>query len=55
MSKANDTYELSETYIYPNCVVRVHRPILTDEERAIRMKRIYDAAAELLKEVYKMK
>jgi hypothetical protein len=31
--------------------VRVHRPILTDAERAVRLERIKKAAAKLLYEV----
>ena len=31
-------------------IVRVHRPELTEEERARRMKRVYNAAASVLKE-----
>ena len=33
-----------------NAVVRVYAPILTEEEHERRMKRIHDAAAELLKD-----
>jgi len=29
-------------------IVRVHRPVLTDEEREARMKLIADAAAKLM-------
>lgn len=29
-------------------IIRVHRPTLTDEERARRMKRIEDAAVQLI-------
>ena len=39
-------------YKYPNATVRVHRPDLTPEERAKRMKAIYDSAEMLLREVY---
>ena len=38
------------TFNYPNMVVRVHLPDLTDEEQKVRMKRIYKATEELLKE-----
>ena len=34
---------------YPNAVVTVHRPILSKEERARRMKLIEQAAIALLK------
>lgn len=35
----------------PEFIVRVHRPELTEEERARRMKRIYNAAEKVMKEV----
>jgi hypothetical protein len=47
--KQKDIYEEPITYIYPNAVVRVYRPILTPEERERRMKAIAKSAAELLK------
>ena len=31
-----------------NCIARVYRPILTDEERERRMERIKKAAADLI-------
>ena len=40
-------------FVYDNTVVRVHRPILTDAERAERMERIKEAAANLLYEAEK--
>lgn len=43
-----DTYREPVTYTYPNAIVRVYVPILTEEERAARMKRVHDAAARLL-------
>lgn len=43
------------TFKFPNAVVRVHRPELTDQERNKRMKAIHKASADLLKEVEKMK
>ena len=43
-----DIYKEPVTYTYPNAIVRVYSPILTEEERAARMKRIYAAAAQLL-------
>lgn len=43
-----DTYRDPVTYTYPNAIVRVYVPILTEEERAARMKRVHDAAARLL-------
>lgn len=47
MSK-NDTYMEPEIIHRPNAIIRVHRPILTPEEREFRMKMINDAAASLL-------
>ena len=38
------------TFNYPNAVVRVHLPDLTDEEQKARMKKIHKAAEELLKD-----
>lgn len=41
----------TETFTYPNAIVRVHFPAgLTDEENRKRMKKIRKAAEELLKE-----
>jgi hypothetical protein len=40
-------------FVYGNTVVRVHRPILTDAERAERLERIKEAAANLLYEAEK--
>lgn len=42
--------EGQRTFIYPNAIVRVHFPDLTDEEQQKRMKKIHQAAVELLKE-----
>lgn len=39
-----------QTFTYPNVVVRVHYPDLTEEENKRRMKRLHQAAAEILKE-----
>lgn len=43
----------TQVFTYPNAIVRVHFPDLTDEEQKRRMKKIHNAAAELLKEVRK--
>ena len=40
-------------FVFDNMQVRVHRPILTDAERAERLERIKAAAAHLLYEVEK--
>jgi ribosome recycling factor len=39
-----------ETFTYQNAVVRVHFPDITDEENRKRMKKIRQAAEELLKD-----
>ena len=44
-----------ETFTYPNAIVRVHFPDLTDGENSRRMKKIRKAAEELLKEKYQRK
>lgn len=48
--KGQDTYTRKRVFTYPNMVVEVFIPDLTDEENKKRMKRIHDAAAALLKE-----
>ncbi len=49
MKNCKDTYMEPITIEAPGAIIRVYRPILTEEERARRMKRLHDAAAELLK------
>lgn len=44
-----------KTFTYPNAIVRVHFPDLTDEENEKRMKKIRKATVELLKETRKKK
>ena len=46
----NDKYYPPLVFVYGNTTVRVHRPILTDAERAKRLERIKEAAANLLYE-----
>lgn len=46
--KSQDIYAEPEIFEFPNMVVRVHRPILTEEERARRMKAIEKATVSLL-------
>jgi len=41
-------YDKPTVFEFPNATVRVFRPILTDEERARRMKEIEKAAVELV-------
>jgi hypothetical protein len=43
-----DTYKEPITLNFPNMVVRVHRPELTQTERSSRMKKIELATANLL-------
>ena len=47
--KQKDTYSEPKTYIYPNAVVKVYSPILTEEERKRRMEQIAKSAARLLR------
>lgn len=49
MKKTEDTYMEPVVFRYPGMTVRVYRPILTEEERARRMKALHDACAALLK------
>ena len=51
--KCTDTYKEVRVFEYPNAIVRVHIPDLTEEERARRMKRVHDAAADLIKSTMK--
>lgn len=44
-----------KTFEFPGMTVRVFSPILTEEERKKRMKAIYKAAENLLKEVERRK
>lgn len=55
MNGQQDVYGEPTILNYPGMTVRVYRPILTDEERARRMKRIEQAAAALLIEQEKAK
>lgn len=48
MNGQQDVYGEPTILKYPGMTVRVYRPILTDEERARRMKRIEQRAAALL-------
>lgn len=42
-----------QVFTYPNAIVRVHYPDLSEEENNRRMKKIQQAAMELLKETRK--
>ena len=46
--KIKDTYKEPIVLDFDGARVRVFRPVLTEEERKRRMKRIHDAAADLL-------
>lgn len=50
MSRPKDTYKEIREFKYPNMIIRVHIPDLTDEERQRRMKQLHKATEELLKE-----
>ena len=50
-----DQYYEPETMYMSGAIIRVYRPILTEEERAKRMKAIHDAAANLLRSEYERK
>ena len=41
----------TRVFTYPNAIVRVHFPDLTEEENKKRMKQLHKAAEEILKEV----
>lgn len=45
----------TKTFIFPNAIVRVHSPNLSNEESNKRMKRIYNASMNLLKEEIRRK
>lgn len=47
--KKKDTYSEPKTFNYPNAVVKVYSPILTEEERKRRMDAIAKSAERLLK------
>lgn len=46
--KCQDVYGEPEIFYYPNAVVKVYHPILTEEERERRMERIKQAAIRLI-------
>ncbi len=50
-----DTYVYEKTIKFPNMVVNVFRPVLTEEERKRRMEAIKKATAALMLEVEKNK
>ena len=50
--RSQDTYKEVKTYVYPNAIVRVHRPDLTEEERERRMKNLMKQTEIFMKGVY---
>ena len=48
-------YTKTNEYITEQAIVRVYRPTLTDDEIKTRMKAVYKAAEELLKDSIKRK
>lgn len=50
MKKDKDEYELIKVYEDEKAIVKVYRPILTEEERERRMQIIRLAAEDLLRE-----
>ncbi len=46
--KVKDTYGEPKTIEFPGAIVKVYSPILTEEERKIRMERIAKSAERLL-------
>lgn len=50
--KSQDVYGEPRILQYPGITVRVYSPILTDEERARRMKMIEEAAAAVIIALY---
>lgn len=51
MKQNTDTYSEPTIIQDEKWTIRIFRPILTEEEKAKRMKRIHDAAADLVKDV----
>lgn len=49
--KGQDTYKEVRETVYPNAIVRVHIPDLTEEERARRMQIIKRAAEDFMRVV----
>ena len=48
MKKNKDIYMEPEVYQHNNCIVKVYRPILTEEERSRRMEAIKKAMVDLV-------
>ena len=54
MSKCQDTYSEPIIMKMAGCTARIYHPVLTEEERAKRMKNIHKAAERVLIEVMKL-
>lgn len=50
MRKCQDVYSEVRVFEYPNMIVRVHIPDISDEENERRMKQVRKAAEALLRE-----
>ena len=46
--KCQDVYGEPEIFYYPNAVVKVYHPIISEEERERRMERIKQATVRLI-------
>lgn len=44
-------YKLTKTIESPGFIIRVHSPIISDEERNRRMKSVHKAAENIMKKV----
>lgn len=53
MKASQDVYKEVRVFEYPNMIVRVHIPDISDEENERRMKKIRKSAEALLKEVHR--
>ena len=53
MQKKEDTYSEVRTFTYPNMIVRVHLPDLTEDERNRRMRNIMKSTERFMKAVIK--
>ncbi len=43
---------IEKVYEFPNAIVTVRKPVLTEEEYKKRLKRVHDAAASLIRSKY---
>jgi hypothetical protein len=50
MKRSQDVYKEVRVFEYPNAIVRVHIPDISDEENERRMKAVRKAAEALLRE-----